>query len=188
MSRVLARYPDGMPAQLHPDDVADIARTIPGMARRDQEREDAARRYRAHFGDQPRALFVDPPTVDLALRIANPADEPIHLKVSGDAVTRRMRLVGPGAKHALGGGDPTEIYMCGAWVTVAPHGHHDIPVTRLAYGHRAAELGAYWTEPGAYVLQMSLETTVATGAQPPDGCGGGTHTELVAAAIALEVR
>lgn len=187
MNRMLARYPDGMPAQIGASDAADIMRAILGNERRERERAEAEERYRAHFGDQPRALFVPPPTVDLVFRIENPTDEPLHVKVDGDEVTRRMRLVGPGAEHARGGGDLTEIYKCGAWVTIAPRGHHDVPVTQLTYGHRAAELGAYWTQPGDYALQMSLRTTVARGAEAPDSCARGTTVELVAPAFALEV-
>jgi hypothetical protein len=184
--RMTDRYPQGMPDKVSPQDIADIAGVIPQMQARDQANHDAATRYRAHFGDQPRQLVLPPPNVTLRLRLHNHSDEPIHVKLNGDATTRRMRLVGPGAKHALGGGDMTEIYMCGTWVTIAPHGDYELPVSDLSYGQRSADLGAYWTQPGRYQLSMSFVTNMARG-PVPDDCGGGDRIEITAPAMTIDV-
>jgi hypothetical protein len=146
----------------------------------------AEERYRAVFGDAPRALVVDPPAVDLTLRIHNDGREPIHIKTSGDDVHLRMALRGPGARHALGGGDAREIYFCGQWTTIAPGAHYDLPIKKLEYGDRASRLAAYFTASGRYRLSASLVTQVARGAEP-DACDQGEPSELIAQPIDLAV-
>ncbi len=164
-----------------------IASWLPKLSAQQKAEHEAEARYRARFGDTPRALHVAPAEVDLTLRLHNGASHTMHVKLNGDWTSTRLSLTGPGARHMLGGGDKTEILMCGQWASVAAGEHLDVPVDALRYGDRATELGAVWTEPGRYTLTMSLDTVIAKGAAP-NPCDGGKRVELTTPSIPIDVH
>ena len=84
------------------------------------------------------------------------------------------------AVAAHGGGDLTYIYMVGRLATVPANGDLDIPIHTLRYGDRAHWLGAYWTAPGRYTLDVAFVTVIEDQRNAP--------IRLRAAPITLEVR
>ncbi|MCA9611041.1 MAG: hypothetical protein KC619_35850, partial [Myxococcales bacterium] len=159
-------------------------RLAAGQRARDAADEAAEARYQAEYGDLPRTIHVAPPTVALTLRIENPTGHPVSLRTDGDSTTLRMLLRGPGAHHALGGGDTSEIFRVGRLATIPAHGHLDIPIRTLEYGDRAHEIAAYWTQPGNYTLEVAFDTVVDAGG----GSDPSIPVRLRAAPVTLRVR
>lgn len=167
----------------------DIAPAMPSAKERQRLTKEAEARYSAEFGSMDRGPHVSPSQVDLVLRVTNTNSEDVHVKMAGDDGVTRMLLTGPGARHMYAGGDLTEIYVCGKWVTIAPGGHVDIAVKSLRYGDRPHDLGAVWTTPGSYQLVMGLDTVMTTGPVPDDcSARGRTRVALVTPPMSIDVR
>jgi len=105
-----------------------------------------------------RPLPVQPPAVDLTLRITNTSDGDITVKLGGDESRVLLTLAGPGAVTVPNMVAMTMEYRMGKPVTIGPGRSHDIAIQSLLFGIRGISDGAFWTEPGEYTVGATLVT------------------------------
>ena len=103
------------------------------------------------------------PKVDIALELTNTSDKDVQVWITGTPVTMNLDLKGPGAVKVTPRQFFPAIFIMPKPVTLAPGKSHTLPIASLSFGHRGLQHRAYWTEPGEYTLQASLNT----GLNPP---------------------
>ena len=105
-----------------------------------------------------------PPAVDIALKLTNTSKNEVTIYVGGDSNVYTFELTGGDGPVALNSGLAfTEEFRAPRAVTLAPGKSYEIPVKRLADGHRGAERYVYWTGPGEYKLSAKYTLADASG-------------------------
>lgn len=102
------------------------------------------------------------PKVDLVFQLRNETDQSIDVRLGHDRGGIQLSLTGEGAVHVtLGRSFPAD-FRPGRVITIKPGEDFAIPIRSLQYGFRNASDRWYWTEPGEYKLQATLEWPVGT--------------------------
>lgn len=105
-----------------------------------------------------------PPAVDLALKLTNTTKSDVTIYVGGDSNSYTFELTGGSGAVAVDSGLAfTEEFRSPKSVILAPGKSHEIPVKRLADGHRGAGRYVYWTGPGEYKLSAKYVLANADG-------------------------
>ena len=97
-----------------------------------------------------------PPKVDLALVITNTGAKEATINIGGDESQLDLKLEGPGALVVANNIAMTMEFRYGKPITIKPGATLQIPITSLSGGTRGVGQLAYWTEPGDYLLSVTL--------------------------------
>lgn len=114
-----------------------------------------------------RGETVTPPQplqIDLVLRITNTSNQPQTIFVGGDPNIYKFTLDGGSGVVVMN--NPvafTTDFRLPKAVMLAPGKSHDIPVQRLADGHRGFSRLLFWTGPGTYTLTATYVLSDAEG-------------------------
>jgi len=115
--------------------------------------------------NQEAVEFPAPPTVDLVLKITNPAKEARTIHVGGDPNQWTLTLKGPGVVTVEPRLAVTTDFRSPKEVVLEPGKAYDIPVRKLADGFRGAGRYLYPTAPGEYTLSATYLLATADGAK-----------------------
>jgi len=108
---------------------------------------------------------LKPLPVDFMLVVHNERKETITFRHGGDDQYLEIELKGPGVQKVQWYEPCTTVYMLGERVLLEPGAKLELPIKSLKEGKRCRWSGLFWTKPGTYQLQVSLQAAYQLASQ-----------------------